>query len=567
MFERSRFFHLVPLGLFLTLTAGCASTLERAHTFRDAENYEKAEKQFRKAMAKGGSDATSARRELADMKIDIGKKTLKSDPAKAEALFREALQIDPDSEPGQDSLGRAIASQGRVDEAIAVLSPNGEFGPCDLCGRYRAVLLAKRGRAKEKAGDNAGAQADYSAALDLVPQASTGFDLVRVLSAAGDMGKAADALEKTVPLIQAGDSHSQQQFIQLREQVVSEATRDGNFELADRYMKMFPPGSGGDAWYTLHLRLAREQRARGDLEGALARVNPLLGPDHTDTMPPARRPQFSKFVAGIHKTRGSQLLAAGKVTEAEKELREGLQLAPEDNGFKLMLALVLAGKNQVDNALRIAESVPQSARGHSEVVAVLESMKVHTFLKAGNLEQAELALARAQTASNEAPETHLAAAAVLAATPIRDISRKSQKLLKKKGTIRYPDNEINRYGEALSEISWARTQVKNQGDKYLFRGPTFAKDLEALERRIRQFYPYAVEFNEDATTIIELIGKSGGFDVRLRGPDDVSEDLFVGSGKRAGPVTLVVPGLVTIKYGKRTLTFYTEPYTKLTVEL
>ncbi|MGB1012750.1 MAG: hypothetical protein ACPG4T_01350, partial [Nannocystaceae bacterium] len=99
---------LLTVGLALALSAtGCASMLERAHTSRDAENYEKAEKQYRKAMADGGPDATTARRELADMKINVGKKTLKSDAARAEALFREALKIDPDSETGQDSLGRA----------------------------------------------------------------------------------------------------------------------------------------------------------------------------------------------------------------------------------------------------------------------------------------------------------------------------------------------------------------------------------------------------------------------------------------------------------------------------
>ncbi len=567
MFEQSRFVSLASACLTLTFVTGCASTLERAHNFRDVESYEKAEKQFRKAMAKGGEDATIARRELADMKITIGKKLLKSDPAQAEALFREGLTIDPDSEPGQDSLGRALAAQGQTDEAIQVLSSDGEFGPCDLCNRYRAVLLVQRARDKEKAGDNAGAQVDYSAAIEVIPQATTGFDLVRVLTAQGDSKGAAEALEKTVPLIKEDDTHSQELFVQLREQVVSEATRDGNFELADRYMTMFPPGSGGDAWYTLHLRLAREQRARGDLDGALARVNPLLGPDHTDTMPDARRPQFTKFVAGIHKSRGSQLLTDGKVAEAEQELREGLRLSPEDNGFKLMLALVLAGKGQVDNALKIAEAVPESARGHSEVLAVLESMRVHVFLRAGDLEQAELALARAQTASNEAPETHLAAAAVLAASPIKNLSRKVEKILKKKSSIRYPDNKVNHYGEALSEISWAKTQVSHQGDRYLFRGPTFKRELEALERKIRMFYPFAVEFNEDATTIIELIGKTGGYDAKLQAPDDVSESVFVGSGKRAGPVTLVVPGLVTIKYGKKTLTFFSEPYTKLTVEL
>jgi len=559
---------VLSLGLAFALSAtACASMLERAHTSRDAENYEKAEKQYRKAMAKGGSDATVARRELADMKIDVGKKALKSDPARAEVLFREALQIDPDSETGQDSLGRAAASQGRLDEAISILSPTGEFGPCELCGRYRAVLLVKRAKIREQAGDNEGAKADYTAALKLIPQATTGFDLVALLMASGNQAEAADVLEQTIPLIREDDSFSQEQFVALREQVVSEASRSGKLELADRYMKMFPPGSGGDAWYTLHLRLAREQRRRGDFDGALARVNPLLGPDHSDTLSPTRRTQFTKFVAGIHKTRGSGFLTSGKVTEAETELREGLRLTPEDTGFKLMMALVLAGKGQVDNALKIVESVPQSARGHDEVVAVLESMKVHTLLTAGDLEAAELALARAQTASNEAPETHLAAAEILAATPVAGLSRKTSKLLKKKGTLRFPDNEVNRYGEALSEVSWARTQVKNQGDKYLFRGPNFNRDIDAFERRLHQFYPFAVEFNEDATTVLELVGKTGGYDVKLRGPNDVSEAVFVGSGKKSSPVTLIVPGLVTIKYGKRTMMFVSEPYTKLTIEL
>ena len=88
--------------------------------------------------------------------------------------------------------------------------------------------------------------------------------------------------------------------------------------------------------------------------------------------------------------------------------------------------------------------------------------------------------------------------------------------------------------------------------------------MAALERQIRAFYPFAVEFNADSTTILRLRGAGG--EVQVRGPGDFAQTVAVPAGG-AGEVTLRTPGLVTLRLGKRTMTLVTEPYTKLTVEL
>jgi len=130
--------------------------------------------------------------------------------------------------------------------------------------------------------------------------------------------------------------------------------------------------------------------------------------------------------------------------------------------------------------------------------------------------------------------------------------------------VKYPNDEVNRYGEALSELAWAREQAKGLGEGYLFRGPGIDGRMDALERQIRVFYPFPVEFNPDSTTILKLRGAGG--EVLVKGPGDFEETVSLPAGG-SSEVTVREPGLVTLRVGKRTVVLVTEPYTKLTVEL
>ncbi len=547
------------LALALAL-GGCASSLERARVARDNRDYPRAEQYYRSAMSGDPEDRPRAQKELAALKVSLGHAQLKKDPAAAEKLFREAQGLDPEDDKVIDGLGRAEAEQGKLDAAITTLSAPG----CALCRRYLSVLLLERAGRREKAGDAEGARGDYAQAQSLVPDVTTALAIARLVEAKGDGEALLKAVEAAVPLIQEGDAGAQAQFKQLREKAVLAAAKTGDVATIDRWLNLFPPGAGGDEWYVLQLRVAQElyRQTRTDL--AVSRARHILGPKYASTLPAVRKADFERLLADIYRLTGVKYLREGKIVEADDNFGQAMEFAPEDNKIKLLRALAMAGLKQRAKAMLVLEALPKDTKGYADVLAILESMAVHELLAEDDIPGARAALARAQAANGEQPETHVAIAELLVVTPVANLAKKDLKELKKTGMVKYPGDAVNRYGEALSELAWAREQARGMSDGYLFRGPGSDARMDALERTVRGFYPFAVEFNGDATTILVLRGTGG--DVVVRGPGDFTQTVAIPAGG-ASEVTVREPGLVTLRIGKRILTLVTEPYTKLTVDL
>lgn len=539
---------------------GCASALERARVARDARDYPKAEQYYRTSMAKDPEDRAKAQKELAGLKVTQAQAKLKTDAVAAEKLFREALTLDASDAKAIDGLGRAQAEQGKLDEAITTLGAES----CALCRRYLSVLLLERAVKREQAGDLEGARADYTQAQGLVPDVVTALTIARLYDAAGDSEATIKAVEAAVPLIRQDDGASQAQFKALREKGVLAATGKNDLALVDRWLNLFPPGAGGDEWYVLQLRVARQLYQQNQLDQAIARARHILGPKHSGTLPANRKTEFDRFLADIYRLQGGKFLREGKIVEADDNFRQAVEFAPDDNKIKLLRALAIAGMKDVAKAMQVVKALPPDTRGHNEVLAILESMVVRERLAEGDIPGARAALARAQAANSEQPETHVAIAELLMVTPVEGLPKKAAKELSKSGLVKYPDGAINRYGEALSELAWAREQAKGLGDGYLFRGPGIDAHMDKLERQIRAIYPFPVEFNADATAILKLKGSGG--EVTVRGPGDFEQTVAVPAGG-SGEVTVGQTGLVTLRVGKRTVALVTEPYTKLTVQL
>lgn len=106
------------------------------------------------------------------------------DPAGAERLWREALRLDPGFRPARESLGGALAMQGRFAEAVVELRRAAAQAPGDAETR---LLLA---RALAAAGDLAGARGELEGARALAPGlpgiAELAVELDRAPSAAAD---------------------------------------------------------------------------------------------------------------------------------------------------------------------------------------------------------------------------------------------------------------------------------------------------------------------------------------------------------------------------------------------
>ncbi len=548
------------LALVLAL-GGCASALERARVARDARDYPKAEQYYRTALTGDPVDRNKAAKELAGLKVTLAHAKLKKgDAAAAEKLFREALELDAGDDKAIDGLGRAQAEQGQLDAAITTLSTEG----CGLCKRYLSVLLLQRAAKREQAKEMAAARDDYQKAQALVPDVSTALTIARLYDAEGDLEATLKAVEAAVPLIRDDDGPSQAAFRALREKGVLAAVPRGDVATIDRWLNLFPPGAGGDEWYTLQLRVTQQLHREGQTDLGLARARHLLGAKYESTLPAHRKADFERFLADVYRLIGVKFLREGKIVEADDNFRQAMEFAVDDNKIKLLRALAMAGLKEIAKAQQVLAALPKDTKGYNEVTAILESMVVHDKLGEDDLEGARAALARAQAASSEQPEVHVAMAEMLFVSPVEKLPRNAVKQVKKFGLVKYPNDEINRYGEALSELAWAREQAKGLGEGYLFRGPGIDGRMDNLERQIRSFYPFPVEFNPDSTTVLKLRGSGG--EVVIKGPGDFEETVALPAGG-SSEVTVREPGLVTLRVGKRTMVLVTEPYTKLSLEL
>lgn len=553
----------LTLGLSLAGVGGggCASALERARVARDAKDYPKAEQYYRTALTGEPADRPKAAKELAALKVTQAHgKLKKGDAPAAEQLFREAMELDPKDDKAIDGLGRAQHSQGQLDAAITTLSAEG----CAQCKRFLSVLLLERAAKREAAKDVPGARDDYQKAQALVPDVTTALAIARLYDGEGDPETTLKAVEAAVPLIRDDDGASQAIFRSLREKGVLAAVTRGDVAMIDRWLNLFPPGAGGDEWYTLQLRVTQQLYRENKADLATARARHLLSPKYASTLPAHRKADFERFLADVYRLLGVKFLREGKIVEADDNFRQAMEFAPDDNKIKLLRALAIAGMKDVGKAQQVLAALPKDTKGYNEVTAILESMVVHDKLGEDDLEGARAALARAQAASSEQPEVHVAMAEMLFVSPVVGLAKKALKDIKKSGLVKYPNDEVNRYGEALSELAWAREQAKGLGEGYLFRGPGIDGRMDALERQIRVFYPFPVEFNPDSTTILKLRGAGG--EVLVRGPGDFEETVSLPAGG-SSEVTVREPGLVTLRVGKRTVVLVTEPYTKLTVEL
>ena len=546
----------------MLVLGGCASALERARVARDAKDYPKAEEYYRKSISKDPEDKAKAQKELAALKVTQAHSKLKTKPDVAEKLYREALALAPGEEKAVDGLGRALAEQGKKDEAIATLGD--EAAVCGLCKRYLAVLLVDRGGRREQAGEIAGAREDYTRAQTLVPDVTTALAIARINQDSGDNEALLAAVEAAVPLIREDDAGAQNQFKALRERGVMAAAQRGDVASVDRWLNLFPPGAGGEDWYLLQLRVAQQLRLEKKTDLAIARARHILGPKYSSSLPANRKADFEKFLADIHRLLGVGFLREGKVVEADDNFRQAMEFAPTDNKIKLLRALAIARTQDVAKAMQMVQALPKDTKGYHEVLSILESMLVHDRLAEDDIPGAKAALARAQEASSEQPEVHVAIAELLFVSPVENLPKKAVKTVKKQGLVKYPNDEINRYGEALSELAWAREQARGLGEGYLFRGPGIDGRMDNLERQIRSFYPFPVEFNAESTTILKLRGAGG--EVQVRGPGDFEQTVTLAPGG-SSEVVVREPGLVTLKTGKRTVALITEPYTKLTLEL
>jgi tetratricopeptide (TPR) repeat protein len=558
--------HALVGAVALTLT-GCASTLDQAREADEQGEGARAELLYRQAM-KEPKHAKTARAELVEVFVEAAREVEKKDPVRAEKSYRSALQLDPTHDGALTGLTRLLMDMRRHDDALEIVEAGNATGRCAACGRLTAVVLLRRAEVRLGQKRWTAAREDFERALEVMPDSRTALAIVKTHAAVGNEQPAAEALARAAKLVREGDTDALRQFNDLRGQLVIGSVRDGKLEVTDRLLGLKAPGVDAATQHGLHVAAAVELRRLGAEEAAVRRLEIALtfGKKGGAPLDARVRSEVVRHLVEIYSVRGADSLRRGDAVAADKALARALELTPKNWTLRLQRVLAVAAQAKVEAALEALAHVPRGTKGRSEVEAILESLHVNELLARDDEGGARRALERAKAANPDLPEVHVAMAQILALSQVEDLTRGQMKDLGRRGLVDYPGGRINRYGEALSELDWARKQALGLGRRYPYRGPATEQIMTRLEQQILAFFP-KVEFHGQPTTILKLGNTaSSSLDVEISGPEGFEEFVLIPSGETR-TVTVPEPGFVRLRIGRRRFSLAAEPYTRLGFDL
>jgi tetratricopeptide (TPR) repeat protein len=557
------------LGLVLGLIsglAGCATTLDQARVaWSDgAGDFDEAERLYLQA-SEDPSVGDIAREELVEIYLGVGKEQTRKNPQGAQRYFAKALELAPESAAARTGLIRTHRDLGELDQGIEVAS-DPRAKACGECRRLEAILLVRRGDAAMAAGDFAAAERDYGRAHEILPDSAVALAVVRVRLANKNLREAATALHSAANLLDVEDLTGRTQYLELRRAAVMLAIEQDDLELADQIAEWAPPGVEAQVQLEIAMDLALELRKKGKPDLALERMEALIEAADEGRMrlSDAQATAVRDRVAELYGGRAAVHLTSGRVDAAKADLDRALAMRPNDTSFKLQQVLVQAGRGKLDDA-RAALAKLQGAKGHQQIAAILTALEVDRLLEQGKTKPAADALERAKSLGADLPEVHVATAQMLVHTA-PDLRRADLVELQRKGLISYPGGRVTRVAEALSELDWARQQIRGLGPAYAYRGPGTKERIDALEKQIRAFYSYDVRFHGDPTTVLVLRnGGSAPLRVSLRAGSFATDASLEPGGSKE--VTIANPGLVSVAHGGTDAVFLAEPYTQVDLTL
>lgn len=549
--------------------AGCSTPLDDARlAWADGEgDLDNADSKYREAMDDPDL-GDLAREELRDIYLELGDAADKEGKAvKAERYYRNAVELDPTNADAYSGLAGALQDLLKYGEALEVAQRGFEEADCRNCRRQIAVLRIRRGDAFMQESRWAEAEADYNAALEIIPDAAVWLAVVRARYAQKDLAGSAKGLKSATELVAQNDLENRRQYLELRRAVVLLALEQGDVPLADELLDLAPVGVEPEEQVGLAMEVAMEFNTQGKPDQALARLMAIVDAAAAGKLKltPERLEQIRDQVATIYATRAKMRLAEGDTAGADADIKEALGMRPGKASLQLQEILLLAGKGQLGQARTKLEKVDTSAKGHKEVTAILAALQALAYVESGKLDAAKTELDLAKRNGKDLPEVHIAIAAYLAATE-PSLYKKEKGALKKSGLVKYPGGKPVRAAEALSELDWSRQQLQGLGAGYPYRAPGIDAQLEALEKQIKGFYPFAVKFFGEPKTIL-VISNQGGADLEVEMVGrSWKKKAKVAPGDKA-TVTLKNPGFFEMTYGDKTASFVAEPYTEVALTL
>jgi hypothetical protein len=550
----------LSLSTLLLVPSGCTGHLDTAQEALAVGDEPKAELHLRKAV-KSNATKKEASRQLSILLAEQGNELAAKDPRAAENLYIEALELDASNEDARLGQARLLIKRGFMKDAQALLDVEG----CRGCDRLTALMMHDRGVAHLHAGEIDMARQVFQEAFAMGSDPLDGLALVEtfMLSTPPDLEQAHAALIAATPLIARGQSQPEAQFRELRNRLLMAAAAAHKIEMVDLLLELRTAELAEEPEFELRFKVSQEQFRAGDSDPAIGRVSNLIDKSG-QYIDPTLLQVMSGALVVMYSARVSQSLRVGDPTGAAKDIVAGLRIDPEHSRLKLQQVLAIAS-SRLDLAFT---ELAKHGKGDDvdKVAAILHSLDAIALVEAGDIPKGWAALAQAEAKNDDLPEVHLARAYLLSEERNEDLKKKDLQDARAMSAFSYPGGRVNQYASSLAHLDRARSLIAAQGVLYPWRGAGFDAKLDALQQKIKAFYPYEVTWYEGKGGLLEITAEGGQKDVEVSGPRWLKVTAIASPGK---PAEVEVPsiGLVLLGYDGKQAGIVVESHAHIKVGL
>ena len=239
--------------------------------------------------------------------------------------------------------------------------------------------------------------------------------------------------------------------------------------------------------------------------------------DASNQVEGAELDKLRETLLGLYMQRVAAHIAGGDEAQARAVATQALGLDAENRTLRLQLIIATAMRNSGDARKALAEWEDDADYGRMR--ATVETAYAAKMMGIGQFAAARSAIQRAERYAPDLLETRLARAELQAETRFEGLKKRWAESWREMAAFRYPGGRINQYGQALAQLRWVQKHYsKTEAGDYL-RGPSLAARMEALEARIKAFYPYEATARDDGKTVLVLTRKGGSeVEVKVQGP-------------------------------------------------
>jgi len=560
------------------VAGGCAyfsnsqSKLDEAAVHMEEGNTVEAEKLYREVMRSKGPDSNEARALLINLLINRGGDLMdagKDDDAIP--LYREALSLDRDRDESVIAYARALMKVERFTEAIdALMNAKG----CRGCKTMVSVIYLERGLAGIRDGDYADALDDFDLALGMDRDPMTVLHKVSVYTEGG-YGTGSDAvgyLDHALRLLPVDQAGVQQLWWDKRTQVIYTAALAHDTTAINQALQLSDPRSQVSAEQKkidlLNLRMyaASLEIYANDFDAGIERGLRAYAAAE-GSVPDEARTALRDTLMGLFMQRAAVHLAADEDGAARQALAQALELEPDNPtlNYQNIIAMAERSTSSARKLLSKWEGDPM----HDRLRGLIELAYVRKMMGIGQFTAARAGLERAERYAPDLLDAKLVRAELEATTRFEGLKKRWFETYRELDTFSYPSNRINYYGRALAYLRAAQAGYDKAAQADYLRLPAFAARIQALEKTIKEFYPYEAELlgpdqAEQAVLVLER-EEDGEVEVKVAGPKQ--EHVVKIKGGETKELPLGTPGLAVVNGPMGPKVVFGEPGVKIIVKI